>query len=332
MKSKNTILKAVGGVFAAIGLVGSGLVQAETVIRINHANAEDLGTDQQMFAWVFANYINENSDSLRARIFPNGGLGESREVLEAMQFGAGASVHIGGAAELANFSREVGVLGLPFIWEDYDHVHEVLDGEVGEILAEGLEAQGFKVLAWGDSWGYRNVITSSQEISDPSDLDGLKIRTIPTDVFVAAVNLMGASPTPMSFGEVYTALESGVLDGFEHTAATVVTSQFNEVTCCLAQTKHLFDPTALTYSLQEWQRLSEGEQRIVLEAAELASDIVRQLAPLREEQSMERLEDLGMSITEIDTSDFRERAIAEQDRLAEQIGGTELLSLIRNRD
>lgn len=324
------ILNHMASIIAVLSLGLSGIVQAETVIRINQPNAADLGTDQQMFAWIFANYINDKSDSLEARIFPNGGLGESREVLEGMQLGSGATVHIGGAAELANFDKKIGVLGLPFIWKNYEHVYEKLDGEVGDILVKDLEKSGLKIIAWGGSWGYRNVVTAKKEIHEPKDLEGLKIRTIPTEVFVATVDLMGASPTPMNFGEVYTALESGVLDGFEHTASTVITSQFNEVTCCLAKTRHLFDPTALTYSLQDWNRLTDEEKVVVQDAANLASDIVRQLSPLREAQSLGKLESLGMKVTEIDTSEFRKRAITEQDRLAEKMDATELLKMIRD--
>lgn len=314
----------------AVGSIGVSSAQEKIDIKINHANADDLGTDQQMFAWVFANYINDHSSTLDAKIFPNGGLGESREVLEGMQLGAGATVHIGGAAELANFSKRVGVLGLPFLWKSYDHVHRALDGEVGDALKEDLKKQGFKVLAWGDSWGYRNVVTTEKKITKPEDLEGLKIRTIPTDVFIASVNLMGASATPMDFGEIYTSLESGVLDGLEHTAATILTSGFDEVACCLVETRHLFDPTALTYSLNEWNDLDDQQKEVVNAAASLASDIVRQLAPLREQESLAKLKKSGMTITDIDTSSFEEKAISVQDEQAEKLSAKDLLSKIRD--
>jgi len=90
---------------------------------------------------------------------------------------------------------------------------------------------------------------------------GLKIRTIPTKVFVAAINSMGANATPMNFGEIYTSLQSGVLDGFEHTAATVISFKMNEVACCIALTRHLMDPTFLVFSLAEWQKLSPPSRR-----------------------------------------------------------------------
>lgn len=332
MSLHKTIVGGLGVFALSLGSASFSMAQETTTIRINHANADDLGTDQQMFSWIFANYINEKSDTLDARIFPSGGLGESREVLEGMQLGAGASVHIGGAAELANFSERVGVLGLPFVWKDYEHVHRVMDGEVGDALKGDLEREGFKVLTWGDSWGYRNVVTTKKEITEPEGLAGLKIRTIPTKVFVATVDLMGASATPMDFGEIYTSLESGVLDGLEHTAATIITSQFDEVACCLAKTEHLFDPTALTYSLNEWESLTSQEQNVVQEAADLAADVVRALAPLREAESLDFLADSGMTVTDVNTDGFRNEAISVQDELAAELGAEDLLALIRDEE
>ena len=147
-----------------------------------------------------------------------------------MQLGSGASMHVGGMAEFANFCKaRCGVIGLPFIFKGYDHVQRVLDGPVGAELTPEMETIGFKVLGYLYSWGYRNVVTAKKEIKTVADLKGLKIRTIPTPVFVGAINAMGASATPMNFGEVYTSLQSGVLDGFEHTADHDCSFKFYEI-------------------------------------------------------------------------------------------------------
>jgi hypothetical protein len=103
-------------------------------------------------------------------------------------------------------------------------------------------------------------------------LKGLKIRTIPTPVFVGAVNAMGASATPMNFGEVYTSLQSGVLDGYEHTATTTASFKFYEIAKFYALTQHLIDPTVVAFSLSEWEKLDAKEQAVVMEGAKLATD------------------------------------------------------------
>src|SRR5262245_49123699 len=184
---------------AAMVALAAGMATAEAqtkkVIRVNHAGADDiLGTEHQMFSWVFANYVNQKAPTLDVRLFPNSGLGQSRQVIEAMQLGSGASMHVGGMAEFANFCQaKCGVIGLPFIFKGYDHVQRVLDGPVGAALTEELDKAGFKALGYMYSWGYRNVVTAKKEIKTVADLKGLKIRTIPTPVFVGAINAMGAS-------------------------------------------------------------------------------------------------------------------------------------------
>jgi TRAP-type C4-dicarboxylate transport system substrate-binding protein len=205
----------------------------------------------------------------------------------------------------------------------------VLDGPVGKELNADMEKGGFKVLAWATSWGYRNVITSKKEVKTAADLKGLKIRTIPTKVFVAAVNSMGANATPMNFGEIYTSLQSGVLDGYEHTAATTISFKMYEVACCMALTKHLMDPTFLVFSLPEWKKLSAAEQAALQKAAAEAGKVVREMAPQREGEALAQVKKLGMKVNEIDTAPLVKAALAAQDELAKEFGAEKLLEQIR---
>lgn len=310
---------------------GSGGGEGETVvIRLSHSHQADAEASEIHFAaTTFKEYVEENSDTLEVRIFAANALGEEREVYEGIQLGSGATAVISGTAILSNFNERIGVLDLPFIWQDYDHVHRVLDGEVGDALAEDLEAEGFKVLAWMDSWGYRNVYTAEREVTEPEDLQGLKIRTIPTPIYVAAVNAMGANATPMDFGEVYTAMQTGVLDGFEHSASVVRAQKFYEVARYGALTQHLFGPLVFSYSASEWENLTPAQQEVVMEGAALARDEQRELAPVREAEGFEFLEDQGMVFHEIDTSQFEENARSVQEEFAADRGATDLLRQIR---
>lgn len=330
MKSFKTVATGLLALSLAAGIAAPAFAQDKTLIRLAHPSADDLNITEQMFSWTFANYVNDNSDTLEVKVFPNSQLGESRDVIEGMQLGAGASATFGGIGEYAAFVPEAGVMGLPFLWESYDHVHKIVDGELGELVAAKMEENGFKIVAWSDAWGYRNVVTATKDVKTPEDLNGLKIRTIPNQVFVAAVNAMGANATPMNFGEIYTSLESGVLDGFEHTASTVVTNKFYEITCCVALTRHLFDPTVLTFSLAVWEGLTEKEQEVLIAGGKIASDVVRALAPVREAEAYAQLVELGMTINEIDTAPLRAAAQVAQGEIAADIGVTDLLEVIRN--
>jgi tripartite ATP-independent transporter DctP family solute receptor len=299
-------------------------------IKISTATAADLGNDNYMVCWIMANYINQYSDTLEARIYAANQLGEERAVVEAMQLGSGASAHIGGTAIHNNFNKRIGVLDLPFLWRDYDHFHKVTDGEVGKILAAEHEKIGIKILGWQDSWGFRNVITSKKEVKSAADLKGLKIRTIQTPTYVAALNAMGAAATPMAFGEVYTALQTGVLDGFEHSSAITYSNKFYEVSKYVALTEHLFGGTIIAYSKKEWDGYTDAERKVVGEACRLGQDINRSLSAQRDRESFELLKGKGMVINKMDKTPFTQAAGLLQDDLAGKIGATDLLKLIRD--
>jgi tripartite ATP-independent transporter DctP family solute receptor len=327
------ILRAALALAVGLSLVLPAVVQAQAkkLVRIHTAGPGDLGVDNTMMAHQFMTYVNANSDTVEVKIFPNSQLGQSREVIEAMRLGSGASGTTGGPAEYASFVKRVGVLGLPFMWKSYDHAIAVLDGPVGKELEADMEKAGFKVLSWAVSWGYRNVVTAKKEVTKAADLKGLKIRTIPTKVFVAAVNAMGANATPMNFGEIYTSLQSGVLDGYEHTAATTISFKLNEVACCIALTRHLMDPTVLVFSLAEWKKFTPQEQAVMMKGAQQAAKIVRDLAPQREAESLAEVKKLGMKVHEIDVTPLQKAAVPAQDELAKEFGAEALLATIRKQ-
>ena len=303
--------------------------QTKKQVKISHATAADVGNDNHMVAFIIASYINANSDTLEARIYPANQLGEERAVVEGMQLGAGATIHIGGTAIHNNFNKRMGVLDLPFMWRNYDHAHHVLDGKVGETLAAEHEKLGLKVLGWQDSWGYRNVVTTKKEIKKPEDLKGLKIRTIQTPTYVAALNAMGASATPMAFGEVYTALQTGVIDGFEHASAVVYTGKYYEVAKYITLTEHLFGPTVTVISKKEWDGYTDKEKEVVAAAAKLAQDVNRSLSVQRAAEAMDKLKAKGMIVNPIDKTVFVKAAVPLQDQLAKSLGAEDLLKVIR---
>jgi tripartite ATP-independent transporter DctP family solute receptor len=306
-------------------------VQAQTkkLLRIHTAGPNDTNVDNTKLAVEFQDRANAAQSSVEVRVFPASQLGQTREVIEAMRLGSGAAGTTGGPAEYASFVRRLGVLGLPFLWKSYEHALAVLDGPVGKELDQDMEKGGFKVLGWATSWGYRNVITSKREVKQAADLKGLKIRTIPTKVFVAAINSMGANATPMNFGEIYTSLQSGVLDGYEHTAATTISFKMYEVACCMALTKHLMDPTFLVFSLAEWKKLSPAEQGALQKAASEAAQVVRKMAPQREGEALAEVKKLGMKVNEIDTRPLVQASLKAQDELAKEFGAEKLLEQIR---
>jgi tripartite ATP-independent transporter DctP family solute receptor len=300
-----------------------------TEIRFAHAHAPDANAELHFTATAFAEALAPHGERLSVKIFPQGTLGSEREVYEGMQLGSGAACTVTGTAILNNFDQRIGVLDLPYLWRDYDHVHRVLDGEVGRDLAAGLEKQGLVLLAWIDGWGYRNLITTQKAVKTIDDARGLKIRTIPTPVYLAALRLMGTNPTPMAYGEIYTGLQTGVIDGFEQAPAIVVAEKFFEVTKHMTLTAHLFPVIVVCYSKAQWDRLAPDDQAKVRQAAGVARDRGRALAPVRDAESLRLLRERGMALHEIDTAAWRQAAVKLQDQLAAERGATDLLAKIR---
>ena len=137
---------------------------------------------------------------------------------------------VSGTAIWGSVAPKLQVFDFPFLWRDWAHVHRHRRRPVGREAADYLERPvRMRPLAWGDSFGFRQVVTRSRDVTEPGQLAGLKIRTIQSPIYVKAVELMGASPTPMAFGEVYTSLQTGVIDGYEHDASTTLQQRFYEV-------------------------------------------------------------------------------------------------------
>jgi tripartite ATP-independent transporter DctP family solute receptor len=305
------------------------VAQDVTTIKFGFSSVADLENDNGAAALLFKHYVESHSDDLVVEVHGSSALGSDADVIQALQLGAGATMYVGGTATFNTFIAKVGVLDLPFMWKDYAHAARALDGELGEALKADFEAAGFKVLGYGFSWGYRNVVTKGVPITSPGDVGGLKLRTIQSPIYVAALNAMGANATPMSFNEVYTALQTGVLDGFEHAASMVYSAKLYEVSDHLALTRHLFGPTVMTYSLPLWNQLTPEQQTFVQDAADFALEVARAMAPGREQEALEKLVAEGMTITEVDTSDFVAAALPLQDELAGGIDAADLLAAIR---
>lgn len=298
-------------------------------IRFAHVHAPDINGELHFSAVTFAEEVAKVSDRLTVKVFPQGTLGSEREVYEGMQLGSGPALTVSGTAILNNFDQRIGVLDLPYLWKDFDHVHRMLDGEVGRDLAAGLEKQGLVVIAWLDGWGFRNLITTSKPVRRVEDLKGLKIRTIPTPVYLAALRMMGANPTPMAYGEIYTALQTGVIDGFEQAPAIVVAERFNEVAKHMTKTRHLFPAMVICYSKAQWDRLSPADQTSLRQAAKVTQEKQRALAPIREAEALQTLAGRGMTVHDIDPAAWVQAAVKLQDQLAAERGATDLLRKIR---
>jgi tripartite ATP-independent transporter DctP family solute receptor len=252
----------------------------------------------------FARLIKERTDGeIDIRVYAGGQLGKGeRELLEGMQMGI-IDLAVTSTGPLSNFSPDMGVVDLPFLFLSYEHVDKVLDGSVGRDLLDGLEKANLKGLAFMEN-GFRNFTNSVRPLEKPEDLKGLKFRTMENPVHLASVRSIGAQAVPMSWGEVYTSLQTGVIDGQENPVAIIWVNKMNEVQKYLSLTGHFYSPAPLTMSKKKFDSLKPEWQELFVKTALEAAAFERKVIRDAEKKQVEELKSWGMDIRTVDKQLF----------------------------
>ncbi|MDZ5699641.1 TRAP transporter substrate-binding protein [Chelativorans sp. M5D2P16] len=253
----------------------------------------------------FAEEVTENTEGrVSATVYHGGVLGDQPDAIEQTR---------NGALDFANFNMgpmgpivpATNVLSLPFLFSGLDHMHEVMDGEIGQQFADALAENGLIALSWFDS-GARSFYNTKRAIETPDDLDGLKLRVMNNDLYVQMVDKMGGNATPMAYGEVYQSLKTGVIDGAENNYPSFDSSNHFEVAKFYSTTEHLIIPECICIAKASWEALSAEDQEIVREAAVRAAETQRELWAEGSAESRKRVEEAGIQINEIaDKSAFQ---------------------------
>jgi TRAP-type transport system periplasmic protein len=243
---------------------------------------------------------------LQIRPHYDNALGAEREVVEGMSFGI-VDAGITSTGPMGGFVDEFMLFDLPYIFEDHDHAWAFLDSEHGDHLAQLLEdAAGVKILAWMEN-GFRHNTNNVRPLEHPDDLEGINHRTQESRVQVDTWNALGANASPMAWTEVFTALQQGVMDSQENPLPTIYDVNFYDVQRYLNITQHVYSPAPLMMSAQLFYSMSEEDQEIILEAAQIALPVQREASQRLEQEYLVRLEELGMVVTQPDLEPFRER-------------------------
>lgn len=248
---------------------------------------------------AFAEAVKEQTEGrVSPRVYNNAVLGDQSDAIEQTR---------NGALDFANFNmgpmgpivKETNVFSLPFLFTDVDHMHTVMDGEIGKRFADALEEKGLVVLSWFDS-GARSIYNTKHPINTPEDVQGLKIRVMNNDLYVEMMEALGGNATPMSYGEVYQSLTTGVLDGAENNYPSFESSNHYEAAEYYSLTEHLIIPECLCVAKASWEKLSEEDQEIVREEAMNASAMQRELWVESSEESRQIILDHGVEINEVE--------------------------------
>lgn len=244
--------------------------------------------------------------SLQIEIYPNQQLGTEREILELIQIGSLDMTKVS-VATLENFAPRTRILGLPYLFEDRQHAFKVLDGAIGQKLLDDSEKYWLKGLGFYDA-GSRSFYSKERPIEHPDDLEGLKIRVMESVTAMDMVRSMGGSPTPISWGELYTSLQQGVVDGAENNPPSFYLSGHYEVCKYYSLNEHTFSPDVLISGTDFWNKLSEQEKKWLKEAVDNSIEYQRKLWIEAEVEAIEEVRKAGVKIIHPEKEPFAQRA------------------------
>lgn len=278
---------------------------AEVTLRASHSVAPThpyhLGLEK------FADIVSEKTGGkVKIDIFHSGQLGNERDNIEGLQLGT-LDIAVSSTGPMGTFIKDYQMLDLPFLFSDYAEADAALEGEVGKTLLAKLDTLG---IVGGAFWenGFREITTSEKwgPIESVENLKGLKIRTQENEVHMKAFRALGADPTPMAFSEVFTSLQSGVLDGQENPVPIIFNNKIYEVQKNLSLTNHFYSPAMILFSKKSFDALDADTQKIFMEAAQEAAVYEKEQIRLQEKEQIDELKKVGMNVVEVDIAPFKE--------------------------
>jgi len=281
-----TLLASPGAAFAA---------DPQIVLKLGETHPK--GYPTEVADEEFARLVSERSKGrIKVEVYPGSQLGEEKAVIEQVQIGAVAMTRVS-TAPMAQFSKQLGVFALPYIFESKEHMWAFLDGADGKKLLDSLEPSRFVGLCYYDG-GSRNFY-SSKPITKVEDLKGLKFRVIQNEWSQKMVSAFGASATPMPMGQVFSSLQTGVIDGAENNPPTYFTWSHYQVAKHFLLDAHQRLPEILVMSKVVWDKLSKDDQALLKKAAQDSVKKQRELWDAYEAETLQKVKAGGSTVTEV---------------------------------
>jgi tripartite ATP-independent transporter DctP family solute receptor len=301
--------------------------QARTIRLAHHVTTQ---SEQHVAAETFAKKISEYSGgALTVQILPAAQMGGQREIIESVSLGT-LEMGYGESGLYANYLPQFGIIALPYLYRDFDHWTKVVDGNTGAGLARDLETKsGIKIVNWMTA-GYRNTFLRTKPINKPADFRGVKIRLPEAPVFVRTFAALGAQPTPIPAPEMYSALQTGVVDAMEGSAEVGYTFKIFEVTKYLSKTRHILLDGSFAINSRFFNSLNKAQQDAVMKAAQEAAVAQRAAHFEREKSWLDRLAAANtLQINDVDLPAFASALANLQNEFAAAARATDLLEQIR---
>jgi len=290
---------------------------AKTVIKLGHI--AEVSHPYAKGADHFAKLVAEKSGGdIEVQVFPSSQLGGQKDMIEGLVYGT-IDMCLTGTAVLGQFQPKISIFDLPFLFKDRDHVYKSLD-TVGMELGKELEPRGLKLLGYMEN-GIRHLTNNVREVKSPADMDGLKIRVMSNKIYIETIKALGGSPTPMAFGELYSAMQQGTVDGQENPSAHIYTKRFFEVQDYASLTAHAYAPEPVLISMITWNRLSDAQKAIIQEAATEAVTWQRELSTQQDNEYWDKIKATGkIKVTEVDRVPFMKATMPVWQQFADVVG------------
>ncbi len=298
---------------ALIAFGAQAQAQQEIIFGISAAH----GSLQERTASEFARRANEKLGELAVvKVFDSSQLGKDKDMLQKIRIG---TMHLTlPSSTMPEIAPEFAIFDLPFLVKDRAHLAAIDDTFFRDVLAPAAEAKGYRPLAVWEN-GFRQITNNVRPVVTPADLEGLKIRTPNSSWRVAMFRAYGANPTPMSFSEVFVALQTGVIDGQENPLTNIDAGKLNEVQTYLSLSGHVYSPAYPTVGVETFARLDPKIQQVLTETAQEAALWAREQGAAADDGLLARLEAAGMKVNATDRAAFVAASAPLYDKFAEEV-------------
>ncbi|KKX27173.1 TRAP transporter substrate-binding protein [Rhizobium sp. LC145] len=330
----NTMKKlALGLALPALLLAGTASAEIGSH-TLKFAAANNKGHPQVTGMEKFAEIVKEKSGGkIEVKLFPGGVLGGDVQTVSALQGGV-VEMLVLNAGILASNVKAFGAVDLPFLFNSGEEADKVMDGPFGESLLQKLPDTGLVGLAYWEL-GFRNLTNNRHAVTKLEDIKGLKIRTLQSPIPIELFNGLGANAVPLPYTELYTALETGTVDGQENPAANIINAKFYEVQKYMTLSRHQYNPQVVLISKKFWDGLNDEEKAVLQSAATEARDFQRQVSREADSKAIEEIKATGMQVDELspeETQKLRDAVKPLIDKFSAEIGAETVSLLFKELD
>jgi tripartite ATP-independent transporter DctP family solute receptor len=301
-------------------VVAPALAQDKIVIKFGWSATDGPQDPYAVGARAFKERVEKATGGrLDIQLYPNRQLGDEKPLVEGMRLGT-VDAGIITNAVLAQIEPSLQLNDLPFMFANEDQARAHLDGPVGQKLGANLEKKGVKLLAWMEG-GFRNMINNVRPVSKPDDVSGVKFRVMQNPVYISMFSSMGGNAVPMAWGETFTAVQQGAIDGLEIPLAIIDQAKYYEVTKFLSITNHTYSAIGLVMSKRTFDRMPDDIKKAIVEVSAPAAKAQRDAASATANEILERLEKSGMKVNRIgDVKPFRTSVQGVYEKFKDSIG------------